>query len=255
MAVPSPGFSVSSADDDERAVGRRRDAHDRAGRERDDADLELVRHLVEERLRGDTRRVEPRRLDVVRLHRARDVDREDDRRLLALHVDGRVRPRDADDEEDERDEQRQRRQVAEPTRAAVDDVREQVGIPELGLRRDPPAVAIDVDRDEDRERRERRERERPVEAHARLLRRNVTSGAEPVAGRREDDMPHPGRRQRPRDLRALGCRRDREALAQADGCACRRGAGVRSRGRRGRGARRSCSSCSRGSRTSTATTS
>jgi hypothetical protein len=61
---------------------RGRDADDGTCGERDDADAELLRHRIDERLGGDTRRVEPRRLDVLRLHRARAVDREDDRRLL-----------------------------------------------------------------------------------------------------------------------------------------------------------------------------
>ena len=55
-----------------------------------------------------------------------------------------MRARDADDQEDERDEHDQRRQVAQAPRLAIDDVGQQVGIAELGLRRDAPPVAVDV---------------------------------------------------------------------------------------------------------------
>ena len=57
-----------------------------------------VGSLVEERARrGDGRR-EPRRLHVGRRHRARRVEREDDRRLVARHVRTTCGPRDADDQ-------------------------------------------------------------------------------------------------------------------------------------------------------------
>ena len=62
----------------------------------------------------------------VRLHRARDVHREHDRRLLTRHAHGRMRSRDADDQEDERDEHDQRRQVAQAAGLAIDHVGQQV---------------------------------------------------------------------------------------------------------------------------------
>ena len=49
----------------------------------DEPDLEARRHLVEERVHRPLRGGEPRRLDVDRLHRAGDVEHEDDRRVVA----------------------------------------------------------------------------------------------------------------------------------------------------------------------------
>ncbi len=94
---------------DERAVGRRRQRDGGAAREGDDAHLELLRHLGDERLGGRLGGAEPRGLDVVRPHRVGDVDGEDDRRLLARDLDRRVRPRDADDQRGERDAAARRR--------------------------------------------------------------------------------------------------------------------------------------------------
>ena len=54
----------------------------------DEADAQLLRDLVEERLRGRARGVQPRRLDVGRGHRAGRVADEHDRRLLDRHGDG-----------------------------------------------------------------------------------------------------------------------------------------------------------------------
>ena len=68
---------------------------------------------------------EPRRLDVGRAHRPRDVDREQDGRLLAGHADRRMRPRDADDQRRERDEQERDRHVPARTGRAVDQIRQQ----------------------------------------------------------------------------------------------------------------------------------
>ena len=126
----------------------------------------------------------------------------------------RVRPRHSDDHEDERDEQDERREVAEPPRLAIDDVRQQIRVPEPRLRRDPPAVPIDVERDEDRQSGERAEDERPVEAHARLLRRNVTSGRSQSPDVLRTTCRTPIDENVARHLAPFGCRGDGEALAE-----------------------------------------
>ena len=70
-------------------VGRYR-GDGRLARERDEADAEPVRDPIEERLRRGLRGLEPRGGDVVREHRPRGVDHQDDGRVLdghdAVHV-------------------------------------------------------------------------------------------------------------------------------------------------------------------------
>ena len=83
---------------DELVVVRRRRRDLRLSREDDEPDPEVVRRLVEERAKRLLRRAEPRRLDVLRLHRARRVDDEDHRRLLAQERALDVRAGEADDE-------------------------------------------------------------------------------------------------------------------------------------------------------------
>ena len=63
-------------------VVRERRGDERLRRERDEADAVLVGHLVEEPLDRLLCGHEARRLDVVGLHRPRDVDGQGDRRLL-----------------------------------------------------------------------------------------------------------------------------------------------------------------------------
>ncbi len=227
---PRRASSVSSAVVTSARSSRRRDADGGAGRERHDADAELLGHLVQERLRCDTGSVETGRLDVRRLHRPRDVEREHDGRFLARNAHRGVRTRDADDHEHERDEQRQRREVSQPSRAAVDDVRKQVGIAELRLRSDAPAIAVDVERNQ--------HREAPRAPRARAASRTSRAApaqerderAEPVAGRREHDVPDAGRRAATVPaVRAPPLRRRRTARAGV-GCACRPAAAYRSPG-------------------------
>ena len=57
------------------------DEHVRAGAERDETDLDALRHLVREHVHRVLRRAEPRRLHVGGAHRARDVDEQNDCRL------------------------------------------------------------------------------------------------------------------------------------------------------------------------------
>ena len=100
----------------------------------------------------------------VRLHRARDVERQHDRRLLAGDVDRRVRTRDTDDHRRERDQEHDERDEAELPGLAVDHVRHERGVPEA--RGDPisPPVVPDVEAGEERDEHEPDERERPPEA-------------------------------------------------------------------------------------------
>ena len=68
--------------------------------------------------------------DVGRLHRARDVHGQDDRRVLARDGDDHRRPGEADEQRGDRAEVEDRRQVAAPRRSARREVGEQVQVRE-----------------------------------------------------------------------------------------------------------------------------
>ena len=90
---------------DELAVARhRRDDLGVAG-ERDHADAELGRQAVEELPDRLLRRLEARRLDVVGEHRARGVDGEHDRRLLAVDHHVGLRPGERERERCQREQE------------------------------------------------------------------------------------------------------------------------------------------------------
>jgi hypothetical protein len=95
----------------ELAVPRRRRRHLRVAGERDQADLEPLGDAVEERPDGLLRRGEPRRLDVLRLHRARDVDDEDHGRALPRHERLDLRPCERARGRREREHRERRRQA------------------------------------------------------------------------------------------------------------------------------------------------
>ena len=87
-----------------------------------------VRRLVEERADRLLRGAEPRRLDVLRLHRARRVHDEDHRRALLQEHPLDLRPRERDEERGEPEHEERGRDVAAATSASRDDRREHVEV-------------------------------------------------------------------------------------------------------------------------------
>ncbi len=101
-------------------VGRRRGRHLGLPGERDQADTQALRRVLEERARRLLGGLEPRRLDVGRLHRARDVDDEDDSGLILQHRRAHVRAREREAERGEREQEEDRRDVPAPGAAGHD---------------------------------------------------------------------------------------------------------------------------------------
>ena len=87
---------------------------------------------------------EPRRLDVLGLHRAGDVDHEHDRRLLAVGEPVHARAREADEQRGEREQEEREPGVAAPRPCALDDAGEhvQVRVADGVLRRPPLQPAV-----------------------------------------------------------------------------------------------------------------
>ena len=77
-----------------------------------------LRRVVEERARRGLGGREPRRLDVRRLHRARDVDHEDDGRLVLQHRRLHVRAGEREAERGEREQEEDRRRRTGARRGA-----------------------------------------------------------------------------------------------------------------------------------------
>ena len=86
-----------------------------------------VRQPVEIGESGSTGGAEPRRARVLRGHRARDVEHEDDRRVLLLDGDGRLRAREADEKQRQPDEEQRDRKVASHARRRRRHVRQERG--------------------------------------------------------------------------------------------------------------------------------
>ncbi len=105
-------------------VGRRQPDRNVVG-ERDDGDPVLGREIVRELDRGRTGREEPGGRDVLRSHRAGDVEREHDRRALPHLAQTGLRPGEADEQERQAEQEQDRRNVAAAAGRPLDHVREQ----------------------------------------------------------------------------------------------------------------------------------
>ena len=125
-------------------------------------------------------------------------------------------PRGADEQHRQADEQQGDRHVAPPPGAAVDHVREQVGIREALRVAHARAVPDDVDGDHERHREQRDEHGRRGEAHAPRRPRSQEPGqrAEPVALGADDRVPYSGAGQHRRERSPLLLGGGREAAAQ-----------------------------------------
>ena len=108
---------------------------------------------------------EARRLDVVGLHRPRDVDGQGDRRLLvgdgALDLGAGER----DDREDQRERGERRRQVRAPARLARHDSGEHLDVRVVDGVAGAPPLERAVDQRRERHDQEREQRERPLDPH------------------------------------------------------------------------------------------
>ena len=97
---------------DQPPVGGRRRDDDRVVREGDEADLDLPGHAVDEGSDRPAGGLEPTRQHVLRVHRHRDVDDEDDRGAIRGRRQRDPRPGDRDAEEGDRREEEAREDVA-----------------------------------------------------------------------------------------------------------------------------------------------
>ncbi len=216
------------------AVGGRRHGDDRAAAERDERDAVLLRDLVQELVGLGDRREQARRRHVLRLHRARGVDHEHDRGVVARHGERRVRLRHPDQQRAEPEHEQHRRDEAQPPRRALHERRQQRRRGEalaLGL-----ASPLERAPDEHRQRHEQRVRAatrdgRSSPGAAPALQEDGER-AQPVALGREDGVRHAERREHARDAAPLLGGGGSEALAQR--CAARVDAhlAARSPGRR-----------------------
>ena len=127
-------------------------------------DAHVLRHALEERSHGRLRGSETRRLDVGRVHRARHVDDEDDRRLVRRDERRAVRPRERDAEKREREQEQRRREEA-PRRALADDRREHVEVRERHRIAHAASLGEQVRGDRERDDEQRQQQDRAVEAH------------------------------------------------------------------------------------------
>ena len=162
VADRGPGLGLEQGDRlaDLVAVGGRRDQRLGLGAERDEADPELLRQAVEERPHRVDRGVEPGRLDVVRAHRAGDVDEQHDRRVLVGLREPEPRMGDGPCGEDERQQEKGERHEPAPPAAAGGDDRGEHGEVREGDRV-AGAAAVGDDREDDHERhREQQQQEK-----------------------------------------------------------------------------------------------
>ena len=147
------------------AVLRRRLHHRGGAGERHDREADVLRLVLDERLRGFLRGREPRRLDVGRAHAERHVERHDDDALLGRQRDDRARPRDREDRRDHREEEERRRDVAPEPLAGPDRLahQTQARVPDRALL--PPAQQQDVDADQHRGRQQQPQHLGPQKRH------------------------------------------------------------------------------------------
>ena len=145
-------------------VGGRRRCHGRIAGEGDQADLQAVGHLFQERPHRLGRRADPRRLHVLRLHRARDVDDEDHGRPV-LRDEGRaLRARHSDAESGQCQQEQDERHVLAPDPSAHHagehlHVREADRVPHASPLGEHP------EGDRERDEHQRQQQERALEGH------------------------------------------------------------------------------------------
>ena len=151
----------------EHPVLRGRNGDIRTSAESDHADTELLRHPVDESLRGSLRGDQPGRPDVLRAHRQRRVDRDEHGCLLALNPHARMRARDTDDHRGQRDDEQRKRQMSAPAGRRVDEVRQQARRGEPSGISLPAPFTNDVQPHEHGYDDERDQRQRRLEAHRR----------------------------------------------------------------------------------------
>ncbi len=123
-----------------------------------------------------------RGLHVDRLHRARDVEHEHDRRLVTRHERAHVRPRHGDTEQRDRREEHRHRRVAAP-RPSAGDAREHLEVRVLHRVAHPPALGKEIGADRERHDEQQQEQERVVEAHAFTAQMSSTWTIAATAGR------------------------------------------------------------------------
>ena len=147
------------------AVARERRHYLRLRGERDDADAVAVRQLLQEEAHGFLSGSQACRRHVLREHRARAVDGEDDVGTLPLRRHRHLRPGESEQRSCECQEEEDRRHPAAPCAPIVDHGRQhvEVGVPHGVLR--APALEHDVHADGDRNEQQQREHEWPLEAH------------------------------------------------------------------------------------------
>src|SRR4051794_35156341 len=133
----------------------------------DDADLEALGHLVDERERRVAGGVQPARLHVGGLHRARDVEHEHHGRLVDRHRDRVLRAREADDQRGERGEEQRSGQVPAPGRRRADDRAHGRDGGEAHDVPAPPAALGDEREHQQRHAQQQQQEERGLEAHRR----------------------------------------------------------------------------------------
>ena len=159
------------------AVGGRLDDEPRIGRERDEADPELLGEPVHEIGRGLLGGDQAVRIDVGGPHGAGDVHREHDRGLLARHGQDERRPGEADRQRGDRGEVEHGREVAPPARRARRDVGQQVNVGEADRVAGAAPLDEEVADQRDRHDQEAEQQLGTGEAHAALprTRRRVAS--------------------------------------------------------------------------------
>ena len=145
---------------------RRRGLHEpRLVVERDDADSQAVRDLIDETLRRLAGGLQAGRGDVLRLHRAGVVGREDDRSLVHRHRDRRLRAGERDDQCGERERVEDGRPVAAPAGAAGGDRAHDRRRAEGRTAAPQPALEAHVCPRGEREEQQPHEHARRLEAH------------------------------------------------------------------------------------------
>ena len=166
-------------------VRGRGDQRDRLRRERDQPDPDVLGQLVDEGARRSAGRVQPSRRDIGRTHRARDVHRQDDRRVLARDRHDHGRTGEADEQRRDRPEIEHRRQMAAPGRPARGDVGQQVEVREADRIAAAPALRPKVEADDDRDQEQAEQEFRGEEGHDatptnRAVRPSAARGAAPT---------------------------------------------------------------------------
>ena len=145
-------------------VGRRRRRDLRHAGEHDHADFQPVGRAVEEEPDRLLRGADAVRLDVARLHRARDIEHEHDGRAVLRHEPVDLRTRDADEQRREREQNEHRRYPPAPPTPDSDlaqnrEVREAHRVARLS------PLQHDEEQREQREREEREQEPRTLERH------------------------------------------------------------------------------------------